>query len=152
MRIYLNQDVYTGLSLIVISAIFLVMSYDLIAEARLFPLIFLIIMIVFSILLIIKGVNRKEFNSHGDDEEKISIDLLKKPLVLFVGVFLYCLLINLIGFFLSSIIFMIAFMYLNKYKSYKSIIFSTLLTILFVYFIFVYQLNVAIPSGILFDN
>lgn len=152
MKSRLNQDVYTGFFLLIVASFFIYLSMDLILEARLFPLIFLILLVAFSILLIIKGLRQKEFKPIDDDEEKISVSLLKKPIVIYIGILIYCLLIPLIGFFPSTIIFMITFIYINKYKNHKVALLTTLITMLSVYFVFVYQLNVNLPSGILFGN
>lgn len=151
MKAYLNQDVYVGLSLIIVSALFVFLTADLVGEAKIFPLIFLVLNIVFSVFIIIKGFNRTNFNT-DDDEEKISVTLIQKPLLLFLGTVLYTLFITWIGFFLATIIFLVSFIYLNKYKSHKVVFLTTLLTVIFVYLVFVYQLNVSLPSGILFGN
>lgn len=151
MKSYLNQDVYVGVIMMIVSLFLVFLSMEVILEARLFPLIFLIIMIIFSILIIFKGINRKEFNG-DDDEEELSASLLRKPIILFGGITLYCLLITLLGFFPSTILFLVSFLYINKYKNHTEVLLTTVLTIVFVYFVFVYQLNVALPSGYLFGN
>lgn len=150
LRAFFNQDAYVGYSLIIISILFIYMSTEFAEEARVFPLIFLIINIVFSVFIIFKSSKRKSFDD-DDDEETISLFLLKKPIFLFLGTIVYTLLITWIGFLLSTIIFLLSFIYINKYRSHKVVFLTTILTLVFVYLVFVYELNVPLPSGILFS-
>jgi len=151
LKAFLNQDAYIGYSLIIVSILFIYMSTDFNGEARIFPLIFLVINIIFSLFIIFKSSKRENFDD-DDDEEKMSFFFLKKPMLLLLGTIVYTFLITWIGFLLSTIIFLLSFIYINKYKSHKVIFLTTILTLIFVYLVFFYELNVPLPSGILFSS
>lgn len=151
LRTYLNQDVIIGVFFILLTGTLYFMTKNLITEAAVFPIILILLMMLFSISIIINGRKRTEFSDHGDDEEKLTASLLKGPLITIGGILLYCLLITLIGFFPSTVIFLVAYLYLNNYRSIKIITITVVTLIIFIYILFVYQLNVKLPAGILFE-
>ena len=151
MKRYLNQDIGIGIMLIVFLAFIFYLTNNLIAEAAIFPYILIGLLFLFSITIIIRGSKRDKFTEDGDDEEKITGSLLRTPLITFIGIVLYCVLITLIGFFPSTIIFIILYLYINNYRSFKKVAFTVVFLIMFVYLVFNYQLNVPLPLGILFE-
>lgn len=153
MKRVLNQDIYMGASLLIVAFIFFVMANNLISEAALFPIFLLVLLSIFSIFIIFKGMNRAEdsFGDHGDDEQKLNLELLKSPLMVFVGIVIYSLLITLIGFFIATSLFLIVYLYLNHYRSIVKITLTVVIVNLFIFLVFVQQLNVRLPLGILFE-
>jgi len=127
------------------------LTNNLITEAATFPFILILLLIIFSIMIIVNSYKREGFEDHGDDEERLSASLLKAPLITIAGIFLYCLLITLIGFFPSTVIFLVGYLYINNYRSIKVITITVISLIVFIYVLFVYQLNVRLPVGILFE-
>lgn len=151
MKAYINQDVLIGIFFLIIVVFFFTLTSNLIPEAATFPIVVAILLFIFAILIIKTGLKRKEFKGDGDDESKLTSSLLKTPLLTFSGVVLYCLFITLIGFFPSTVIFIIAYLYINNYRSLKTMIITVISVVFFVYLLFVYQLNVRLPAGILFE-
>lgn len=151
LKRYLNQDVFISVFLLIIAILFYILTFDLPNEASMFPVILVIMLSLFSIFIILTGIKRNEFESHGDDESKLTVSLLKSPLFTFLGIFLYSFFITIIGFFPSTIIFIVLYLYINNFRSIKAITITVIAIVAFVYLLFVYQLNVNLPIGILFE-
>ena len=106
-------------------------------ESFLYPKMLSLLIIVFSILLIIQTLTvKKDENSE----------------VLFTGVFyvvFYAILIYVLGFFLSTLIFLAGSLYYLGEKSWKKIALIDGGVTFLIFVIFNYIFNVPIPGGIL---
>jgi hypothetical protein len=140
-------DIYIGASFIAISISVLVMSASLPASPGLdvgpsfFPRWGSYLLIIISLIHILSAIRSKEES--------------KKPLVirnviLGIGLTLgYLLLIILSGFYLSTAVFLIVFMWLFHYRKFLSVFLVTTFIVLFIYFAFEWFLHVPLPSGLL---
>lgn len=149
----INQDVVMGATLLLVSGVLYIMARDLISEAAIFPIVLIVLLAIFALAILLKGVGRdaESYGEHGDDEEKLNVEMLKSPLIVFAGIFLYCLLITMIGFFISTTIFLVLYLYLNHYRSWVKVVATVLVVNLFIYLLFVQQLNVRLPAGLMFE-
>lgn len=149
----INQDVVMGAALLLVSGVLYMMARELISEAAIFPMVLIILLAIFALAILFKGVGRDEktYGDHGDDEEKLNVEMLKSPLIVFAGIFLYCLLITVVGFFVATSIFLVLYLYLNRYRSIIKVITTVLVVNLFIYLLFVQQLNVRLPAGLMFE-
>lgn len=149
----INQDVVMGAALLLISGVLYMMARELISEAAIFPMVLIILLAIFALAILFKGVGRDEktYGDHGDDEEELNVEMLKSPLIVFAGIFLYCLLITVVGFFVATSIFLVLYLYLNRYRSIIKVITTVLVVNLFIYLLFVQQLNVRLPAGLMFE-
>ncbi len=134
----------------IVAIIFIVISALLIYEARTFPrrasfaggyVIFLaLLLIIFSVLILISKDNKAE---------SLEIKKLPKFLFLVLGTTLYIFLIPYIGFFTISFLYMIVVMKYFGVKGILPLIISPLITLGFIYYIFVIFLTIPIPQGFL---
>jgi len=107
-----------------------------------FPRVILTFLILMSILLFFTN-------------EQISIDVLKRrekiiQLLVFFITFVYAILFNKIGFFISTSLYLVIIMVLLGAKKWRQILSVTIILQLIIYFLFVKQLNIPFPKGMFF--
>ena len=71
------------------------------------------------------------------------------PMIAFLMILVYTLLIPRVGFFVTSAVFMLIMMVWMGYRKPVPMVLTTGIMLGFIYFLFVVQLNVPLPSGIL---
>ncbi len=134
----------------IVAIIFIVISALIINEARTFPkrasfaggyVIFLSLLLIIFSLIILFSKNKKA--------EALVIKKVSKFLFLVVTTFLYIFLIPYAGFFTISFIYMIAVMRYLGVNSLWPLILSPIITLGFIYYIFVIFLTIPIPQGFL---
>ena len=104
------------------------------------PLLWIIGIFAFSLLLFIQAVLRKE----DKDPQWGRIDVV---LIYFGSTIVYLILMQYIGYFLSTILFLIGGMYYLTYRNWKVMISLTAGWLLFSYFAFYKLLYVPLPTG-----
>lgn len=158
MKSKIHQDVYVGVSIILLSIFVFIKSNNYIITVRLFPLLLSVILIILAIFMILEAIKKgneseeqKEQEITKDsEEESISIDLIKSPLTVTFIILIYISLISVIGFFTSTILFLLLLLrYLKTPKIATYFILIIGLNV-FVYLLFVTQLGVRLPTGFLF--
>lgn len=150
MRKFLTQDsIVAGLFLLLITIMFIA-TRSLIPEAAIFPYILMALLLILTLSILKNGIKRDDYGAHGDDEEKLTYDRLKNPMFVFFLILVYCLLITIIGFFPSTLIFVFVYLFINDVKSIKLIGGTMIGIVLFIYWLFVVQLNVRLPTGMFF--
>jgi putative tricarboxylic transport membrane protein len=111
--------------------------------------------IIISLALIIAGVAHIIINYKEDiDKGKVIVSKGEKSTLrmvasIFVSLVVYCLLINFIGYLLSSLIFFLLMFQIFGFKWFMNAILSVGLSIVF-YLIFEYFLTMSFPRGMLF--
>ena len=143
------SDIFIGIFIIIISAGILVMSKDLPADSAIFPRLVVGIMIFLSVLMIISSirVGKHEDTNTESTEKKIDYkDILKAILLILT----YIILITKLGFFTSTTLFIASFMICFGERSVKKILSAVVILNFFIYLIFVTQLNVPLPQGLIF--
>ncbi|WP_028783849.1 tripartite tricarboxylate transporter TctB family protein [Thalassobacillus devorans] len=153
----IHQDLYVGLIIIGVSIFLFIKTFGLIEEAAKYPQALLVIFAFFGILIAAGGIkktkkirNGEELNYDGD-EALLNVKLLKSPLITLGIVIVYVLLLTYIGFFPATILFMAAYLGFMQVKSWKAYVFTIAGLNLFIYLVFVMQLNVQLPAGIFFE-
>jgi hypothetical protein len=130
------------------------MTGDMPEGSAFFPKIILTIFAFFGVLVFIQGVRKsKVYNSENAkkmEEEIFSFLKIKTPMAALLIVLVYVALLKILGFFSATSLFIIAFMYFYQVRSIKKIILTLIGVNVFVYLLFVLQLNVAFPKGLLF--
>ena len=99
-----------------------------------------------AILCIGSIINR---NKPTSDSSFIPFKEMINPLLAFAIVCAYVAGINILGFFVASTIFMLGFMFWMGYRRPLPMVLTTALMMVFIYFLFVVQLKVRMPSGFL---
>lgn len=154
MKKHIHYDVAVGTVLILLSCVLFPMTFKFPDTADMFPQFILAVLFALGIYTLFHGVRqtRKEWGmlERGEEvEAAFSWKESKLPLAGYVIIVLYILAIKPIGFFVSTTVFMVAYMLFLNMKKPVVLIAVTLGVDLFVYFLFVMQLNLNLPSGIL---
>lgn len=148
------KEVLFALSLTVISLMLTVQSYMYPPESSDFPKFLTVLMTCFGLGLTIQSYKKlKEETKDGTAEKKPISEVLEKqklPVFVFLGTTLYVLGINYIGYFTSSVVFLIgSMMFLSKKRNWKLMIIASVGFLVVVYALFVWFLNLRMPSGLL---
>ncbi|WP_051534219.1 tripartite tricarboxylate transporter TctB family protein [Desulfitibacter alkalitolerans] len=119
-----------------------------------FPQVLIIIVLILSVYQIAASFIKKEaFQPQREKQEKslqISWNQKYSSYIIFIFSVAYAVLITRLGFFISTAIFISTAMWFLGARKLTAYVFSTLGISLFIYFLFVMQLKVPLPKGILF--
>ncbi|HLR65994.1 MAG TPA: tripartite tricarboxylate transporter TctB family protein [Virgibacillus sp.] len=107
----------------------------------LFPLVISILMMVLSMSIIIQTFMDKRKH---DDNNKADFKMMVLPVLILGLVIVYSIFFNIIGFIISTVIFLFVCMLILQTKMLKSIILSIVLTVA-VYMMFTQILGVPLP-------
>lgn len=118
-------------------------------EAESYPKI-LIILIISLVLILFTGTFSKKITSQENEEEQLLFVDKMKPYITFGLSVIYVFLIDILGFFTSSLLFAVSLMFYLGVRNWKIYVYSLFGMCLFVYFLFEVQFNVQFPHGILF--
>ncbi len=99
-------------------------------------------------ILIIQSAVKRKVPAPGG--ETVQIKSFVSPLIALVLIASYALLLDKIGFFVTSAVFMVAMMLFLGYRKIVHMAITVLGMLGFIYALFVFQLHVALPAGILF--
>ena len=142
----INKDVFIGIALSLLSLFFLWETRDMHEGARIFPRIVFLLLLVLSLVIAMFGV-RKTLKPElwGKDDFALTFSAAKMPLFVFAVIVGYIILLNLFGFFISTSIFMPAFLILFGARRILPIVLMTIFTNVIIYVMFVRVLNVMLP-------
>lgn len=139
-------------AMFIFTLILIIESWDYPDKARIFPqtigFIFLILLtfLIWCILVEMRSINK----SDTKDESKNQYDF-KKWLFSGISIVIYTLLMYLVGFIVSSIIFTAALMWLLGLKRPILVGIITLCSVVLIWTIFQKILYIPLPEGILFN-
>ncbi|GAB3797613.1 tripartite tricarboxylate transporter TctB family protein [Virgibacillus kimchii] len=119
-----------------------------------------IVEILFWVLVVLLAIEAsrttyKLWKENKNENNKQSIKsilkgwILNKPVMLFVGLSLYILLLPIIGFFVTSAIFLVTYNYLLGSKKLWELTLLPIAILISVYILFVLVLDVRLPDGFL---
>lgn len=139
----ISADVWVSLVLIVWSVWWYVLAeaFDNI-DAELWPKGVLILTVILSVLLMLSGIKKsmsKENKENGDPKVFIG------SLISFLGIIIYAITMEYVGFFIATGIFCPISMFLLGSRNWKAIICVTAGLNVFVYILFVTQLQLQMP-------
>lgn len=122
--------------------------------AETFPQVLVVIVLVLSVYQIAASFIKKEaFQQQKEQKDKSQhTNWVREysPYIIFMFTVIYAILITRLGFFVSTFIFICSAMWFLGARRVTAYVFSTLGISLFIYFLFVMQLKVPLPKGILF--
>jgi putative tricarboxylic transport membrane protein len=153
----IHQDVYISLVFILTSIFLYTKTFSLIEEAALFPRALLLLFAAFSAFILIGGIKKTKAQKNGEkvvyegDEAPMDTNNLKSPLLTLLIVGVYVIVMTFIGFFPATILFMAGFLAFMKVKNWKVYVFTITGLNLFIYLVFILQLNVQLPVGLFFE-
>lgn len=145
----IHQDAFIGIGITIFSLYFYIKTGDIPTGADLFPQIILTTFGLLGIAIFISGLRKGKKQQEENNEEKLKVLELKLPMFSLLVIVIYIALLNVLGFFVSTTLFIIGFMIFYQMKSIKVIAMTVIIVNLFIYLLFVYQLNVQLPKGLL---
>ena len=140
-KIHIN--VWMGGLLIILSIIFYMMAGQFSnPDAATWPRLILVCIIILSAMLVIHGL---KLTQQQADPGTIPANVLKGPMVTLVAIVLYAVLMNFTGYFVSTAIFLPLGMFALGQRNWKAILGVTVGLELFIYILFVTQLQLRMP-------
>ncbi|SNT25320.1 Tripartite tricarboxylate transporter TctB family protein [Anaerovirgula multivorans] len=130
-----KQDLTVGVVIYTVLIWFFVQTQSMLSDSSLFPRLIIGIFAILNTFMIIRAFKEK-------GSAKLSIQELKMPLLIFLGIVVYVIMFRFIGYFISTAIMMLGMMILFKVKPFYKIVAVILGYCMFVYVLFVMQLNV----------
>ena len=139
----IHANVWIGGVLIILSAIFYGMAGKFVnPSAAVWPRAVLVGIILLSALLVLNGV--KQTAAHADPG-LIPLDIIKGPMAALLVIVVYTVLMKFTGYFVSTAIFLPFGMFALGQRNWKAILGVTVGLELFVYVLFVMQLQLRMP-------
>lgn len=139
----IHANVWIGGVLIILSAIFYGMAGKFVnPSAAVWPRAVLVGIILLSALLVLNGV--KQTAAHADPG-LIPLDIIKGPMAALLVIVVYAVLMKFTGYFVSTAIFLPFGMFALGQRNWKAILGVTVGLELFVYVLFVMQLQLRMP-------
>lgn len=139
----IHANVWIGGVLIILSAIFYGMAGKFVnPSAAVWPRAVLVGIILLSALLVLNGV--KQTAAHADPG-LIPLDIVKGPMAALLVIVVYAVLMKFTGYFVSTAIFLPFGMFALGQRNWKAILGVTVGLELFVYVLFVMQLQLRMP-------
>ena len=140
-KIHIN--VWMGGLLIILSVIFYMMAGQFSnPDAATWPRLILVCIIILSAMLVIHGL---KLTQQQADPDTIPANVHKGPMVTLVAIVLYAVLMNFTGYFVSTAIFLPLGMFALGQRNWKAILGVTVGLELFIYILFVTQLQLRMP-------
>ena len=104
------------------------------------PRLILALALICNTLLMIRTIRQLKKDPGGDGYTSISE--IKVPMLLFLGVVLYCLIFSFTNYFIATAIMLLAFMLLEKVRPVWKIVAIDVVYLIFIYVLFVKVLQV----------
>lgn len=111
-------------------------------EAATWPKLILLCIIILSVMLVLHGIKLTQQNA---EPGTIPVNVLKGPAATIVMVVLYAIVMNFFGYFVSTAIFLPLSMFILGQRNWKAIIGVTVGLEVFIYVLFVMQLQLRMP-------
>jgi putative tricarboxylic transport membrane protein len=146
-----------GVVLVFVSVFLYSRTYAFAGGAALFPRGILLLLVFFAVWIVIGGIKktkkmrREEEVRYKGEEERLTFRLLGSPMSAFFIAVVYVMLLAIIGFFPATILFLTGYLWYGGVRDWKAYALTVAGLNLFIYLLFVLQLNVRLPPGILFQ-
>lgn len=138
-----KKNLVLGLLLILICLIFYLMIFQLRSDVRLYPLFTTTILLAFSIGLLVQNHFSKVEEEEEEDKEEVDI---KQLLFVIVTSGVYVALMNIVGYVVSTLVYLLVMLFGLKLEKKKAILIGVGFTI-FIYLLFKVALKVPLPKG-----
>jgi len=146
---FISTDVFIGVFLTITTFIFLVQAMRFPGRSKYFPTFVLVTLLVLSICLIGVGIYKTILARQGK-KDFTNPEMKIRPFFILGSVFVYIFCMGKLGFFSASALFLPCGMLLFGQRKPLIIIGSTIGVLVYLYWMFVIQLRVTMPKGILF--
>lgn len=153
MKNYIHYDVIIGSIVTLLAFVFYPLTKKFPGTAYLFPQFVLIVLGLLGIYTLVSGIistkkARKEISEGKTVDDPFQWVHNKLPMAGYLGIVLYVLAIEPLGFFTATSIFLILYMLFLRVRKPLTLVLVTLGVDVFVYVLFVMQLNLSLPEGL----
>lgn len=139
----LHPNIYIGAFLIILSIFFYHMASEFVnSAAALWPKGILVCIIALSSFLIFNGIH---LTTKANDSQNTDFKKTLAPIISIIAIAIYAALMNVVGFFIATAIFCPFGMFALGQRNRKVIIGVTIGLDIFVYILFVTQLQLQMP-------
>lgn len=147
----LHPDVGISIVTILFAALLLFETRTYPDEVRMFPRIFIYIFIGLMVITLVSGI-RKTLSpeSANNSEWWCRFEIIRYPLLTGAFVVVYVALINLIGFYISTAVYLLVAMRTFGEKRWKVNLGVAVVILVFCYVLFDRALSVTLPIGMIF--
>lgn len=136
MKNTIHRDVYVGAACLIFCAAVLGLALEIKPGANYLPLALSVFMGAMSILMIITGI--REGGAAGETgSSEMNLKSSKRPILVYLMIAAYLVLFQTLGYFVATILFLVALQWYLKAGSWKRISFVTLGYLIFTYVLFV---------------
>ena len=145
----IHLDTFIGVIMLLVSGYFYSLTQEMPDEPAEFPKLVLIILMVFALVIMSKGILE---TLRARDQGQIVQQYFEKirgPAIVYIALCLYVFLIEFLGFFTASTIVSAFLMVLFGMRSYIKLFLVLIGINVFIYLLFVWQLKIVLPSGVL---
>lgn len=145
-----------GTIIIVAAAVLFLVTLGMARAAAFWPRVTLALLSLFAMLILFRGVRRartgaESLVSREGEGERLTVRLVVSPVLLVVLAVAYVGLITVIGFFPATVAFLVAYFLSARVRDWRIYILVISGVSIFIYLVFVLQLNLLLPSGLLFS-
>ena len=142
------QDLCIGLVVSAVGLWAIFQTFSMPADTQPYTLCVTIVFTALGLLLTGRSIYYRKTPSH--DSTVVHAKTFVNPLIAFIMILAYTLLLDKIGFFVTSAIFMVVMSLWMGYRKFHFIALTVVGLLGFIYWLFVIQLSVVLPGGILF--
>lgn len=146
---FISIDIFLGVFCAVFAVIFLVQALQFPGQVGFFPSLVLAFMLFFSLITLGMGVY-KTVQTRKGNADYANPEMKRFPFIVLATIVIYVFCMQKIGFFVSTAVFLPCEMLLFGQRKVLPIVISTAIVLVFLYFVFVMQLNIYMPEGLLF--
>lgn len=141
-----------NLFILLLSLLFLILAITgLSPESASAPILVCSLTIIVAALAIVEDYRKKKKSANEEEGEgAVEAEESQKPMWFILALTLiYYLLIMYVGFFVSTVLFLLVIPYVYKFRNWKLIIISTISMLIIYWAGFSWLMNVRFPSGLL---
>lgn len=142
-----RQEMILGYVLVVLSGIFYFLTFRLPENARIYPLFVITLLFLLSVLHLVLTYRKTE-DSDTSKAIKMTSEQKKRGLLITVASAIYIALLPIIGYIVTTIIYIIGVLFSLDVDKKKAVLISVVFTAL-VYALFNNLLRVPLPKGLL---
>ena len=149
-----RNQVVAGLVIMAFAAVLFAFSFEFTGDAAWWPRAMLGLLFALGLVLTVRATRHTAAGDREGDEEgaPLSTVVATAPMLTLIGVAAYVGLLEVIGFFPSTILFLLGFLWFSGVRNVISMLALVLVLNAFIYFLFVAQLDVQLPFGMLFGD
>ena len=144
----IHSDVFIGALLLLFSVGVLVLAEQMPGNTNQFPVFVACVLAAFSAMIVFSGIKKTKLALASGDVEKVFRNT-GYPIIVYGVICGYIALIDFVGFFVSTILFVPVLMFVYANTDIRRIIGVIVGICLFVYCLFEWQLGIRLPSGFL---